>query len=47
MKNQIKTVLLLTALSAVFLGIGYMMGGRAGMGYALMMSMVMNLGAYG
>lgn len=46
MKNQIKTVLLLTALSALFLGIGHMLGGRAGMGYALILSLVMNLGAY-
>jgi heat shock protein HtpX len=46
MKNQIKTILLLTALSALFLGIGHMLGGQAGMGYALMMSLVMNVGAY-
>ena len=46
MKNQIKTVLLLTTLSALFLGIGYMLGGQMGIGYALVMSLVMNFGAY-
>src|SRR3989338_1744327 len=46
MKNQIKTILLLATLSAFFLGIGYMLGGQAGIGYALVMSLVMNFGAY-
>ncbi len=46
MKNQIKTILLLTALSALFLSIGYSIGGQSGMGYALVMSLVMNFGAY-
>ena len=46
MSNQIKTVLLLAALSAFFLGIGYMLGGRPGMSYAFIMSLVMNFGAY-
>ncbi len=46
MKNQIKTVLLLTALSALFIGIGYSIGGQAGIGYALIMSVAMNFGAY-
>ncbi len=46
MKNQIKTVLLLTTLSALFLGIGYSIGGQSGIVYALVMSLVMNFGAY-
>lgn len=46
MSNQIKTVLLLIALSAFFLSIGYMLGGRPGMHYALIMSLFMNFGAY-
>ena len=46
MKNQIKTVLLLTTLSALFLGIGYAIGGQSGVVYALVMSLVMNFGAY-
>lgn len=46
MKNQIKTVLLLTILSALFLFIGYSIGGEGGVIYALFFSIVMNLGAY-
>ena len=46
MKNNIKTVLLLTALSALFLAIGYFLGGEAGVVYALAISLVMNFGAY-
>lgn len=46
MKNQIKTVLLLSALSALFLAIGYSLGGHSGMIGALMMSVLMNAGAY-
>ncbi len=46
MKNQIKTILLLTTLSALFLGIGYSIGGQSGVVYALIMSLVMNFGAY-
>jgi heat shock protein HtpX len=46
MKNQIKTVLLLTTLSALFLLIGYSIGGRSGVMGALVMSVVMNFGAY-
>lgn len=46
MKNQIKTVLLLSALSALFLAIGYSLGGQSGMMSALIISMVMNVGAY-
>ncbi len=46
MKNQIKTILLLTALSALFLGIGYSIGGQSGVVSALVISLVMNFGAY-
>mgnify|MGYP000423041319 CR=1 FL=1 len=46
MKNQIKTVLLLVGISALFLGIGHMLGGQAGMLTALVMSLVMNFSAY-
>ena len=46
MKNQIKTILLLTTLSAMFLLIGYLIGGRSGIMGALVMSVVMNFGAY-
>lgn len=46
MKNQVKTVLLLVLLSGLFLMIGYAFGGRAGVAYAFLMSLVINLGAY-
>lgn len=46
MKNTIITVLLLTAISALFLSIGHMLGGQAGMMTALIMSLVMNFGTY-
>lgn len=46
MKNQLKTVLLLAALSGLFLAIGYALGGRAGMSMALIMSLGMNFFAY-
>ncbi len=44
--NAFKTVLLLVLLSAIFLGIGYMIGGQSGMLFAFLMSLVMNFGAY-
>jgi heat shock protein HtpX len=46
MKNQLKTILLLVALSGLFLMIGYGLGGRSGMKTALVMSLVMNFMAY-
>jgi heat shock protein HtpX len=46
MKNQIKTVLLLTAMSGLFLWMGYAMGGSGGLTTALIFSLVLNLGAY-
>ena len=41
-----KTVLLLGVLSALFLFIGYLLGGRGGVVFALVMSMAMNIGSY-
>jgi len=46
MNNQVKTLLLLTALSAVFLWIGNLLGGSAGMMTALFFSLAMNFSAY-
>ena len=46
MKNTIKTVFLLTALAALFMGIGYLFGGQSGMMTALGFSLLMNFGAY-
>lgn len=46
MKHTIKTVLLLTGLAALFMMIGYFLGGRSGMRFALLISLVMNVGAY-
>lgn len=42
----VKTVFFLAALSALFLLIGYAAGGRAGVLFAFVMSLVMNVGAY-
>jgi len=46
MNNQIKTVLLLSAIGALFLWIGNMLGGQGGMMIALLFSLVMNFSAY-
>lgn len=46
MKNQFKTVLLLSVLGALFLAIGYGLGGRSGMMMALVLSLGMNFMAY-
>lgn len=46
MKNQFKTVLLLAALSGLFMLVGYGLGGRAGMTTALVLSLGMNFAAY-
>lgn len=46
MANQLKTVLLLAALSGLFLAIGYGLGGRSGMMMALVLSLGMNFMAY-
>lgn len=45
-QNNFKTVLLLVLLSALFLGIGYAIGGRAGVQTAFILSLVMNIGSY-
>lgn len=46
MNNQIKTIVLLALLAALFMAIGYMLGGEAGMMTAFFMSLAMNFGAY-
>ncbi len=43
---SIRTALLLVVLGAIFLGIGWLLGGSQGMLFALVMSLVMNVGAY-
>jgi len=44
--NNLKTVFLLTLLSAVFLGLGYLFGGQMGLIIALIFAAVMNIGSY-
>ena len=44
--NTLKTAFLLVLLSALFLGIGFAIGGQRGMYFAFMMSLLMNFGAY-
>lgn len=44
--NYIKTGLLLTALTMLFVWIGGYFGGQAGAGYAFIFALVMNVGAY-
>src|SRR3989338_2149386 len=44
--NMVKTALLLALISSLFLAIGYLIGGRSGMSFAFIMSLVMNFGAY-
>lgn len=44
--NQVKTVLLLTALTLLFVWFGRLVGGQAGMIYALFFAALMNFGAY-
>ena len=46
MNNFIKTLLLLTGLTVLFVLLGDMIGGQAGMTYAFFFALVMNLGAY-
>jgi heat shock protein HtpX len=46
MSNQIKTILLMGLLSIVLIFFGRMLGGSSGMGIALVMSLVMNVGGY-
>ncbi|MBR9692275.1 zinc metalloprotease HtpX [Candidatus Woesearchaeota archaeon] len=46
MKNQIKTVLLLGALTGLLLGAGQLLGGRQGLVIGLIFAVVMNFGSY-
>lgn len=46
LSHSVKTALLLVVLSALFLLIGYAIGGEAGIYGAFLMSIVMNVGAY-
>ena len=46
MKYKLKTLVLLVLLSGLFLIVGSALGGRGGLGIALVMSVVMNIGAY-
>ncbi len=44
--NNVKTVFLLVLLSGVFLGLGFVLGGQAGLVFALIFAGVMNIGSY-
>lgn len=44
--NNLKTTLLLAALTGVLMAIGGLVGGRSGVGFMLIISLVMNLGSY-
>jgi len=44
--NNLKTVFLLTLLSGIFLALGYLFGGEAGLIVALIFAGIMNLGSY-
>jgi heat shock protein HtpX len=44
--NNLKTVFLLTLLSAVFLALGYFIGGQVGLIFALVFALAMNMGSY-
>ena len=46
MKYKLKTLFLLVLLSGLFLVVGNAFGGRGGLGVALILSVVMNIGAY-
>ena len=46
MLNNLKTVFLLTLLSGVFLALGFLLGGTAGLIFALVITFVMNIGSY-
>jgi heat shock protein HtpX len=45
-KNQIKTVILLGALTGLLLGVGQLLGGRQGLFIGLALAVVMNFGSY-
>lgn len=44
--NNLKTTLLLAALTGILMMIGGLFGGRSGVGFMLILSLVMNLGSY-
>jgi heat shock protein HtpX len=44
--NNVKTVFLLTLLSGIFLAIGWLLGGQAGLIFALVFAAIVNLGSY-
>jgi len=44
--NQVKTMMLLAALTALFLSIGYSVGGRGGLVFAAVVALVMNFASY-
>jgi len=44
--NHIRTFMLLAALTALFVGVGYLIGGPAGMAIAFAMALVGNLISY-
>jgi heat shock protein HtpX len=45
-EQMFRTIVLLGALSALFLLIGYLLGGRTGVVFAFVMSLAMNIGSY-
>lgn len=44
--NNLKTTLLLAALTGILMAIGGLFGGKSGVGFMLIVSLVMNLGSY-
>lgn len=44
--NNLKTTLLLAALTGILMAIGGLFGGRSGVGFMLILSLAMNLGSY-
>jgi heat shock protein HtpX len=46
MHNTLKTTILLAALTALFIIVGGIIGGRTGMVFAFVLAIIMNLGAY-
>ena len=46
MRNHLRTFMLLAALTALFVGAGYMVGGPTGMGIAFLLALVMNAVSY-
>mgnify|MGYP005838416763 CR=1 FL=1 len=46
MENTLKTMLLMAALTVLFVAVGWFIGGNAGMLYAFLFAVVMNIGAW-